>query len=51
VVARVIAREDEQLLDVAARGAVEQALDLRGLVQVGAVRRERAVLAVRDAGA
>ena len=51
VVAGVVAGEDEQLLDAAARGAVDQPLDLVGLVQVRLVRRERAVLAVRDARA
>ena len=50
VVAGVVAGEHEQLLDAAPRRAVEQPLDLLGLVQVRPVRRERAVLAVRDAG-
>ena len=51
VVARVVAGEDQQLLDVAARGAVDQRLDLVGRVQVRLMRRERAVLAVRHARA
>ena len=50
VVARVVAGEDQQLLDVAPGGAVEQPLDLVRRVEVRLVRRERAVLAVRDAG-
>ena len=51
VMARLVAGQHQQLLDVAPRGAVEQPLDLLGLVQVRAVRRERAVLAMRHAGA
>ena len=51
VVAGVVAREYEQLLDPAPRRAREQLLDLVGLVQVRPVRRERAVLAMGDAGA
>jgi hypothetical protein len=47
---RVVAREHQQLLDVAPHGAVQQPLDLARLVQVRPVRRERAVLAVRHAG-
>src|SRR5687768_14299828 len=50
MVGRVVAGEDEQLLDVAPHGPVEQLLDLLGLMQVRAVRLERAVLAVRHAG-
>ena len=50
VMARVVAREDQQLLDVAARRAVQQGLHLVGRVKMRLVRRERAVLAVRDAG-
>jgi hypothetical protein len=49
VVCRVVARQDEQLLHPAADSAVEQALDLSGLVQVRPVRGKGAVLAVRDA--
>ena len=49
VMARIVAREDQQLLDVATRGAFEQRLDLVGRVEVRLVRRERAVLAMRDA--
>ena len=45
----VVAREDEQLLHPPAHRAVQQALDLSGLVEVRPVGRERAVLAVRDA--
>src|SRR4051794_9165036 len=44
-----LAGQDQQLLDVAARRAVEDPLDLIGLVQVRLVRRERAVLAVTAA--
>ena len=50
MVTRLVAGQHQQLLDVAPRGAVDQPLDLVGLVQVRLVRRERAVLAVRDAG-
>ena len=46
VVVGRLAGEHQQLLDAAAGGAVEQPLDLVGLVQVRLVRRERAVLAV-----
>ena len=49
VVVGRLAGQDQQLLDVAARGAVEDPLDLVGLVQVRLVRRERAVLAVAPA--
>ena len=49
VVVGRLAGQDQQLLDVAARGAVEDPLDLLGLVQVRLVRRERAVLAVAPA--
>ena len=45
-----LAGQHEQLLDVAPRGAVEQREHLVGRVQVRAVRRERAVLAVAAAG-
>ena len=45
-----LARQDEQLLDVALRGAVQQLLDLVGRPQVRLVRGERAVLAVAPAG-
>jgi ABC-type nitrate/sulfonate/bicarbonate transport system substrate-binding protein len=44
-----LTREDEQLLDLAARRAVDEALHLVGLVQVRPVRREGAVLAVAAA--
>jgi hypothetical protein len=50
VVRGVVAGQDEQLLHAPPRRVVEQALDLSRLVQVRAMRRERAVLAVRDAG-
>ena len=43
---RLLAGQHEQFLDPAPRGVVDQALDLLRLVQVGLVRRERAVLAV-----
>ena len=46
---RALAGQDEQLLDVAPRGAVEQRQHLLGRVQVRPVRRERAVLAVAAA--
>ena len=46
----VVAGEHEQLLHPAAHRAVQQALDLVGLVEVRPVGGERAVLAVRDAG-
>ena len=46
---RVVAGEHQQLLHAAARGVVEQGLDLVGRVQVRLMRRERAVLAVADA--
>ena len=46
---RLLAGEHEQLLRAAARRVVEQPLDLVRRVQVGAVRRERAVLAVAPA--
>ena len=48
---RRLAGEHEQLLDAAARGAVDQPLDLLRLMQVGLVRRERAVLAMAAARA
>ena len=51
VMARVVAGQDEQLLDVAPGGAVDQRLDLVRRVQVRLMRRERAVLAVRHARA
>jgi hypothetical protein len=51
VVGRVVAGQDEQLLDTSTRRAVEQPLDLLRLVQVRPVRRERAVLAMRHARA
>ncbi len=44
-----LAGQDQQLLDVAPRGAVEQRLHLGGRVQVGLMGGERAVLAVRAA--
>src|SRR6185436_98985 len=50
VVVGRLARQDQQILDVAARRAVEDPLDLVGFVQVRLVRRERAVLAVAPAG-
>jgi hypothetical protein len=46
---RLIAGQDQQLLDAAPRGAVDQPLDLLRLVQVLAVGGERALLALRDA--
>ena len=46
---RRLAGQHQQLLDAAARGAVDQPLDLLRLVQVRLVRRERAVLAVAAA--
>ena len=46
-----LAGEHQQLLDVAARRAVDQPLDLVGLVEVRLVGRERAVLAVTAARA
>jgi hypothetical protein len=46
---RPLARQDQQLLGVAADRVVEHPLDLVRRVQVGAVRRERAVLAVAPA--
>jgi hypothetical protein len=46
-----LAREHQQLLDVAPRRVVDQPLDLLGLVQVRPVGRERAVLAVAPARA
>ena len=49
VVVGRLAGEHQQLLDVALDGAVEDLLDLRRLVQVRLVRRERAVLAVAPA--
>src|SRR5215203_1939261 len=49
VVVGRLAGEHQQLLDVAAHGAVEDALDLLRLVEVRLVRRERAVLAVAPA--
>ena len=49
VVVGLVAGQDEQLLDPAARRVVQQPLDLIRLVEVRPVRRERAVLAVRDA--
>ena len=49
VVVGRLAREHQQLLDVAPDGAVEDPLDLRRLVQVRLVGRERAVLAVAPA--
>ena len=49
VVVGRLAREHEQLLDVALDGAVEDPLDLGRLVQVRLVGRERAVLAVAPA--
>jgi hypothetical protein len=51
VVFGLLAGEDEQLLDVAARGAVEDLLDLVWRMQVRLVGREGAVLAVAPAGA
>ena len=42
----LLAGEDEQLLGPAPRRVVEQLLDLVGRIQMGPVRRERAVLAV-----
>ena len=51
VVVGRLAGEHQQLLDAAAGGAVEQPLDLLGLVQVRLVGRERAVLAVAPARA
>jgi hypothetical protein len=51
VVGGIVACEDEELLDVAPHGAVEQPLDLVGRVQVRLMGGERAVLAVRDARA
>ena len=43
----MLAGEDQQLLDVALRGMVEQLEHLLGLMQVRLVGRERAVLAVQ----
>ena len=51
VVVGRLAGEHEQLLDATAGGAVDQPLDLGGLLQVRLVRRERAVLAVAAARA
>jgi hypothetical protein len=49
VIRRVVAGEDEQLLDAAARGMVEQGFHLVRRVQVRLMGRERAVLAMADA--
>jgi hypothetical protein len=51
VVVGRLAGQHQQLLHAPARGAVEQPLDLLRLVQVRAVGRERAVLAVAPARA
>ena len=51
VVGRVIAGQDEELLDAAVGRFVEQRQNLFGLVQVALMSRKGAVLAVRDAGA